>query len=216
MPIVPLATKSAASFPIRSAAISSSRRTVGSSPKTSSPTSARYIASRIAGVGWVTVSLRRSMIRIAPPPDTKRAGWRRQPALSPEVGEPGNCGLALRAHRHNSALAAHFLNGAQRRNPVPPIRAPQGAEGRIWTADSLIFSQVLYQAELPRPARRTVDILSHSPQFGKWGRPPTPRLDISSTPGILMYTPASGKEVIPGKIRNRSSHPFVSQPFPET
>ena len=42
---------------------------------------------------------------------------------------------------------------AQRRNPEPPIRAPRGAEGRIWTADSLIFSQVLYQAELPRRDR---------------------------------------------------------------
>ena len=41
------------------------RFTVGSSPKTSSPTSARAIASRIAGVGRVTVSLRRSTRRIA-------------------------------------------------------------------------------------------------------------------------------------------------------
>ena len=39
--------------------------TVGSSPKTSSPTSASAIARRIAGVGWVTVSLRRSIRAMA-------------------------------------------------------------------------------------------------------------------------------------------------------
>ena len=33
---------------------------LGSSPKTSSPTFAVLIASRIAGVGWVIVSLRKS------------------------------------------------------------------------------------------------------------------------------------------------------------
>src|SRR5581483_6029302 len=44
-----------------SAAISCKRLTVGSSPKTSSPTSAFAMASRISGVGLVTVSERRSM-----------------------------------------------------------------------------------------------------------------------------------------------------------
>jgi hypothetical protein len=61
LPIVPLATNSAASLPSRSAASASSALTVGSSPYTSSPTSARAIASRISGVGQLTVSLRRSM-----------------------------------------------------------------------------------------------------------------------------------------------------------
>ncbi len=65
LPIVPLATKTAASLPSSRAAIASSRLTVGSSPKTSSPTSAVAIASRMAGVGWVTVSLRRSITFIA-------------------------------------------------------------------------------------------------------------------------------------------------------
>jgi hypothetical protein len=37
--------------------------TVGSSPKTSSPTGALAMASSMAGVGWVMVSLRRSMVR---------------------------------------------------------------------------------------------------------------------------------------------------------
>ncbi len=49
--MVPEATKSPASLPIRPAASSSSRMTVGSSPKTSSPTSAAAIAARMAGVG---------------------------------------------------------------------------------------------------------------------------------------------------------------------
>jgi hypothetical protein len=60
-PIVPEDTKSAASFPVISATAASSRRTLGSSPNTSSPTSASAIARRIACVGRVTVSLRRSI-----------------------------------------------------------------------------------------------------------------------------------------------------------
>src|SRR2546426_3158727 len=59
-PIVPEATKRPASWPSRSAAIASSRLTVGSSSQTSSPTSARAMASRISGVGSVSVSDRRS------------------------------------------------------------------------------------------------------------------------------------------------------------
>ena len=58
--IVPLGTKSAASLPRRSAAISSRRLTVGSSPKTSSPTSAAAMALRMDGVGRVIVSDRSS------------------------------------------------------------------------------------------------------------------------------------------------------------
>src|SRR5690606_16424711 len=64
-PIVPVGTKRAASCPRSSAANSCKRWTVGSSPKTSSPTSAVDIARRIAEVGWVTVSLRRSIIPIS-------------------------------------------------------------------------------------------------------------------------------------------------------
>src|ERR1700675_2666504 len=60
LPWVPDVTKSPASLPSRSAASASRRRTVGSSSQTSSPTSARAIASRISGVGSVSVSERRS------------------------------------------------------------------------------------------------------------------------------------------------------------
>src|SRR5438093_986163 len=60
LPMVPEATKSPAALPRRSAASASSRLTVGSSSQTSSPTSARAMASRISGVGSVSVSERRS------------------------------------------------------------------------------------------------------------------------------------------------------------
>jgi len=59
---LPLATNIAASLPINAAALFSSRLTVGSSPKPSLPTSAVAMASRIAAVGLVQVSLRSSMI----------------------------------------------------------------------------------------------------------------------------------------------------------
>ena len=51
-----------ASLPVIPATSASSARTLGSSPNTSSPTSARAITSRIAAVGRVTVSERRSII----------------------------------------------------------------------------------------------------------------------------------------------------------
>src|SRR5437868_13425845 len=55
----------AASFSKISAARSCKRLTVGSSPYTSSPTSAAAIARRISGVGFVTVSDLRSIMFVA-------------------------------------------------------------------------------------------------------------------------------------------------------
>ena len=66
---VPLGTNSAASKPSSDATRACSAFTLGSSPITSSPTAARRPVSRMAGVGWVTVSLRRSthcMCRVLP------------------------------------------------------------------------------------------------------------------------------------------------------
>src|SRR5438105_587022 len=57
---VPEGNSNAASKPNSSAARSCKRFTVGSSPKTSSPSGASIMARRIAGVGRVTVSERRS------------------------------------------------------------------------------------------------------------------------------------------------------------
>src|SRR6266850_516636 len=61
---VPEGKKSASSKPKISAARACSRFTVGSSPKTSSPSSASSIARRMAGVGRVTVSERRSTMPV--------------------------------------------------------------------------------------------------------------------------------------------------------
>src|SRR5579871_1164974 len=60
LPMEPDGTKRAASRSKISAARACRRLTVGSSPYTSSPTSASAMARRMAGVGLVTVSLRRS------------------------------------------------------------------------------------------------------------------------------------------------------------
>src|SRR5687767_8150719 len=57
---VPVGTKRAASKPSISAICACSALTLGSSPNTSSPSGAASMASRIAAVGRVTVSLRRS------------------------------------------------------------------------------------------------------------------------------------------------------------
>ena len=59
-PIVPEGTNKAASLPIFSAAKDSSFWVVGSSPNTSSPTSASAMAFLIFSVGLVTVSLLKS------------------------------------------------------------------------------------------------------------------------------------------------------------
>src|SRR5262245_40225082 len=60
--MVPEGTYSAASFPSNWAVTSWRRLTQGSSPKTSSPTSASAMARRMPGEGLVTVSLRRSIM----------------------------------------------------------------------------------------------------------------------------------------------------------
>src|SRR5262245_30950148 len=65
LPIVPDGTNSARSLPSRSATRVSSALTVGSSPYTSSPTSALAIASRMPRDGRVTVSDRRSRTSMA-------------------------------------------------------------------------------------------------------------------------------------------------------
>src|SRR3989339_165393 len=59
---VPVGMNSAASLPVMSAICACSALTLGSSPKTSSPSGAANMASRMASVGWVTVSLRRSTV----------------------------------------------------------------------------------------------------------------------------------------------------------
>src|SRR5215510_7990036 len=62
--MVPEGTYSAASFPSNCAVTSWRRLIQGSSPKTSSPTSASAITRRMPGEGFVTVSLRRSIMLV--------------------------------------------------------------------------------------------------------------------------------------------------------
>src|SRR5262245_11560349 len=57
---VPVGTNKAASKPSRSAIFSCSALVLGSVPNTSSPNGAAIMAARIAAVGCVTVSLRKS------------------------------------------------------------------------------------------------------------------------------------------------------------
>src|SRR5918998_4541296 len=90
----------AASLPRSSATYSSKRLTVGSSPKTSSPTAAPAIARRIPSVGFVTVSLRRSikvpssfadlLLRLQHPRRRAEVYFRhlRQPLLAPLLDHP--------------------------------------------------------------------------------------------------------------------------------
>src|SRR5690606_15508305 len=105
--MVPEGTNSAASFPSRAAAISCSRLTVGSSPYTSSPTGALAIAWRMASVGCVTVSDRRSITGITNAPENVA-----------EISDQG-IGVKLRgspfAHRikKSGALAQIFQHRGQ-------------------------------------------------------------------------------------------------------
>src|SRR5581483_1400806 len=83
LPMVPVGTKRAASLPAISAARCSRWLTVGSSPYTSSPTSASIMARRISGVGLVTVSLLKSIMCF---------GWSRKGAETRRKTELGILG----------------------------------------------------------------------------------------------------------------------------
>src|SRR5215210_24623 len=109
----------AASLPRSSATYSSRRLTVGSSPKTSSPTAAPAIARRIPSVGFVTVSLRRSiktpssfadlLLRLEHPPSRTEVNLRhlRQPLLAPFLDhQPGGPEHMRRPPRQ---LESHLL-----------------------------------------------------------------------------------------------------------
>src|SRR5579863_4686303 len=88
---VPLGKKRPASWPVIWASRSCRSLTVGSSPNTSSPTAAAAMRSRMAAVGRVTVSLRRSIMRAAGSRSVARAlGARRR------GGSRGGVGLLQR------------------------------------------------------------------------------------------------------------------------
>lgn len=133
--MVPLGTKTAPDFPMRSAAMASRRRTVGSSPKTSSPTAAAAIAALIAGVGWVRVSERRSIVvTTAGPPrcdipveSSRRSGpCRRLPLVIISFGwraqgegaRHGHCRRPSLRKGDRQDVARPFLHQTDRRCPV--------------------------------------------------------------------------------------------------
>src|SRR5512134_1855260 len=97
---------SAASLPSIDAIRSCSALTVGSSPKTSSPSGASIIAARIAAVGRVTVSLRRSIVvMFAPrsssaPPDPPRGCGRLGSGPAPSLPS---------LHLHGQKVAQHRM-----------------------------------------------------------------------------------------------------------
>src|SRR6185295_4970232 len=103
LPIVPEGTKSAASRSRVAAASASRRATVGSSPQTSSPTSASAIARRIAASGRVTVSERRSIV-------VRVVAFMRFPSSKPE----------RHAHRQLRGLPALDLGGDLRDQQAQP------------------------------------------------------------------------------------------------
>src|SRR5918998_5928859 len=84
--IVPEGAYTAASLPRRPATYSSNLFTVGSSPKTSSPTGASSIARRMASVGRVTVSLRRSITVYLHHVVRAPFGWWRSESWPPRPG----------------------------------------------------------------------------------------------------------------------------------
>src|SRR5215468_8050585 len=100
---VPDGTYIAASNPSIPATSASSALTLGSSPKTSSPTSAASIAARIAAVGRVTVSLRKSIA----------------------IGGLRYCGSALGLElREQDHVADRRTVGQQHHEPVDPDAFP--------------------------------------------------------------------------------------------
>src|SRR5579884_4315679 len=130
LPMVPLGTNSAASFPISAAARSWSRFTVGSSPKTSSPSSASAMARRISGVGMVTVSERRSMVTTGPL--CSSPGPTIAPASSPPPArEPGPRGADAAAPAPERRILAGKLRSVPTRaGGVEPERRGGGSERR--------------------------------------------------------------------------------------
>src|SRR4051812_34727420 len=99
----PLGKNSASSLPSSAATRSSSRRVVGSPSRSSSPTSAAAMAARMAGVGFVTVSLRRSI------------GWLSMRGIWPRPYSPQRRSMLRLELRLDDGLLHHRLLGADDR-----------------------------------------------------------------------------------------------------
>ena len=121
---VPEDTKTAASFPNSFIASCSRRVTVGSSPQTSSPTSARNMARRIAKDGRVTVSLRKSDGF-----DERKKRDRPLPLPFPS-GSSSSSGTHSSAPSPAPALARRLGGAPHRRRPRTPAPPPPARHGR--------------------------------------------------------------------------------------
>src|SRR5438045_3347912 len=118
--IVPVGVQMAASLPNMAATLSCSRLMVGSSPNTSSPTSASAMALRMPGPGLVTVSLRKSMrsAMMAPHDKREREAVRedRAPAGEGDAGGADRAAVSGRAaapRLGDSFGAVHRCDGEQ-------------------------------------------------------------------------------------------------------
>src|SRR6267143_1264774 len=126
-PMHPVGTNSAASFPKISAARFSSWLTVGSSPYTSSPTSATAIARRISGVGRVTSSTPQKLhskhsIFAAPAGPRCHLAPPNPPTSADRIAPSPSLHTPARFAPHQS----HPTAATQETTP-PPARAPPSA-----------------------------------------------------------------------------------------
>ena len=129
--------------------------TVGSSPYTSSPTSALAIAARIASVGWVRVSLRRSITRIL----TTTAG-----------DQPDVCGPRLSARPHRPGPLPGELRGHRR---GVRARAPSTCRVPLRTWTSYVVATCRWPSAAssrPRPSRSLVTGTSDEPRHRRVDR----------------------------------------------
>src|SRR5688572_24343621 len=133
--MVPDGTQSAASLPSNAATRSCSALTVGSSPNWSSPTGAAAIAARMASVGFVTVSDRRSIIDAAEAPPYSSVASIVMVALSTfDTGQPALALLAAVSNCGASApgtLAFTVRCTAVIENPSPTFSSDTAADVRI-------------------------------------------------------------------------------------
>src|SRR5579859_2856614 len=149
LPIVPLGTYTAAALPTSAATRSSRSVTVGSSPHTSSPTSAAAIAARIPASGTVSVSLRRSTVTRA------------------------SCGAApmVVVRDHARAIATGALGAVQRLvGEREQLTGAVGVLGEGGAADAHGHGKPAVVGELDDRLRdRVADLLGNQPRITRAG-----------------------------------------------
>src|SRR4051812_2795846 len=151
--IVPDGVYSAAWVPSTAAASDCRRLTVGSSPYSSSPTSASAIARRISGVGVVNVSLRSSTMLMRPTSGPRTPGTR-----ASTVRASGSAPGSFRLHGPNQA----FLHHRDRERAVVPVDEPFGEPARALRRRTLlVVQQPLVGRERAVEPHRVVEARDH-------------------------------------------------------